>query len=90
MLVVGDNPGGVERVDVTPISGRGHTKVRDSNLIQMGGGGTLIADGGVVRDSINQRVNSQFQMPDIKVYTVLKEFREQITKYDLKTQLTER
>lgn len=40
MLVVGDNPGGVERVTVEPISGRGQTKV-SGNLVQMAGGGTL-------------------------------------------------
>ena len=40
MLLVGDNPGGVERVTVEPLSGRGKTKA-SGNLIQMAGGGTL-------------------------------------------------
>jgi hypothetical protein len=40
MLMVGDNPGGVERVTVEPISGRGKTKV-SGNLVQMAGGGVL-------------------------------------------------
>jgi hypothetical protein len=46
MLLVGDNPGGVERVTVEPISGRGKTVVHpDSNLIAMAGGGSLTAMG---------------------------------------------
>lgn len=44
LLLVGDNPGGVERVTVEPLSGRGQTKVMpNSNLIAMAGGGTLTA-----------------------------------------------
>jgi len=42
LLMVGDNPGGVERVTVEPLSGRGKTKVSNNgNLIAMAGGGTL-------------------------------------------------
>lgn len=41
MLIVGDNPGGVERVDVTPISGKGKT-VTGNGMIKMAGGGSLI------------------------------------------------
>lgn len=44
MLVVGDNPGGVERVSVTPISGKGQTTV-NGNLVKMAGGGTFTAMG---------------------------------------------
>lgn len=40
MLLVGDNPGGVERVTVEPISGRGKTVV-NGNLAKMAGGGVL-------------------------------------------------
>lgn len=49
MLLVGDNPGGIERVTVKPISGKGITSISpDSGLIRMAGGGTLTADGGMV------------------------------------------
>ena len=41
LLMVGDNPGGVERITVEPISGRGQTKV-GPGLIKMAGGGELI------------------------------------------------
>jgi myosin heavy subunit len=43
MLMVGDNPGGVERIDVTPLSGRGKTRINpNSNLVAMAGGGSLV------------------------------------------------
>lgn len=41
-LTVGDNPGGVEVVSVTPISGKGATRVA-GNMARMAGGGALIA-----------------------------------------------
>ena len=45
MLLVGDNPGGRERVTVTPLSGRGQTRVaRNSGLVAMAGGGSLTVD----------------------------------------------
>jgi hypothetical protein len=40
LLMVGDNPGGVERVTVEPISGRGQTVVK-GNMAKMAGGGVL-------------------------------------------------
>lgn len=47
LLLVGDNPGGVERVTVEPISGRGKTFVDPGgNLVAMAGGGTFTAFGG--------------------------------------------
>jgi hypothetical protein len=46
MLLVGDNPGGRERVTVEPISGRGQTTINpNSGLIAMAGGGTLTTTG---------------------------------------------
>ncbi len=46
MLMVGDNPGGVERVTVEPISGRGSTRVvQGSGLIKMAGGGSMLSTG---------------------------------------------
>jgi hypothetical protein len=42
LLLVGDNPGGRERVTVEPLSGKGKTKVYPgSGLVAMAGGGTL-------------------------------------------------
>lgn len=41
-LMVGDNPGGVEMVEVTPLSGKGSTSV-GPGLTRMAGGGTVIA-----------------------------------------------
>ena len=48
LLMVGDNPGGRERIDVTPLSGRGTTYVNpNSGLIKMAGGGSIVTgDGG--------------------------------------------
>jgi hypothetical protein len=45
MIMVGDNPGGRERVTVEPISGRGQTRVFDGNKIAMAGGGVVVANG---------------------------------------------
>lgn len=52
LMMVGDNPGGRERVTVEPLSGRGQTRV-SGNRIAMAGGGTLTTgfdDGGIVRN----------------------------------------
>lgn len=60
MLMVGDNPGGVERVTVEPISGRGNTVINPySNLVAMAGGGTLTAfnDGGLSVNSLTSSIN---------------------------------
>lgn len=43
-LTVGDNPGGAELVQVTPISGKGQTRV-GGNMAQLAGGGTVVARG---------------------------------------------
>lgn len=57
LLMVGDNPGGRERVTVEPLSGRGKTSVNPrSGLLQMAGGGSLtvnprMGDGGFVANS---------------------------------------
>lgn len=49
LLVVGDNPGGRERVSVEPLSGRGQTRIAP-------GGGVLAAAGGVEGAGASQRV----------------------------------
>lgn len=53
LMVVGDNPGGRERVDVTPISGRGQTRV-GGGMIQMAGGGSIVAN------SSSSRIDTSF------------------------------
>ena len=46
LLLVGDNPGGRERVKVEPISGKGQTTISpNSGLVAMAGGGTLTTSG---------------------------------------------
>lgn len=46
LLLVGDNPGGQERVTVEPISGRGQTRIApNGNLVAMAGGGTITTTG---------------------------------------------
>jgi hypothetical protein len=49
LLMVGDNPGGRERVTVEPLSGKGKTTISPtSGMIRMAGGGSMIAgDGGL-------------------------------------------
>lgn len=44
-LTVGDNPGGVEVVTVTPVSGKGNTTV-GPGMMKMAGGGTAVVDSG--------------------------------------------
>lgn len=41
MIMVGDNPGGVERVTVEPISGRGQTRMLGGGTLAMAGGGSI-------------------------------------------------
>lgn len=43
-LTVGDNPGGVEMVEVTPLSGKGSTRV-GPGMARLAGGGTVVASG---------------------------------------------
>lgn len=55
LLMVGDNPGGRERVTVEPLSGRGKTRVaKGGNLVAMAGGGSItsVPDGMTVTNSI--------------------------------------
>lgn len=64
LLLVGDNPGGRERVTVEPLSGKGKTKVYPgSGLVAMAGGGTLTAGASLTKgmtSSINDSsVNNQ-------------------------------
>jgi hypothetical protein len=59
LLLVGDNPGNRERVTVEPLSGRGQTKIdKRSGMIQMGGGGSLTYDGGMVKNAATMETNN--------------------------------
>jgi hypothetical protein len=65
-LVVGDNPGGVERVTVEPISGKGQTKVYGPNLVAMAGGGSITTNpGGLISNSLGADVNQQLMMANM-------------------------
>jgi len=65
-LVVGDNPGGVERIDVTPISGKGKTQINPySGLLQLAGGGTVISDGGLGKNNATFDVDQSVMMANI-------------------------
>ncbi len=65
LLMVGDNPGGVERVTVEPISGKGQTKVApNGNLIAMAGGGSLTTfnDGGFAKNTMSASADQSLMM----------------------------
>lgn len=66
LLMVGDNPGGVERVTVEPISGKGQTKVYGPNLVAMAGGGSITTNpGGLISNSLGADVNQQLMMANM-------------------------
>jgi hypothetical protein len=79
LLLVGDNPGGRERVTVEPLSGKGKTKVhKDSGMIAMAGGGTLTAgpvltksiSGPISQNALNNSVLMAIQNMPAPVLTV--------------------
>jgi hypothetical protein len=70
LLLVGDNPGGIERVTVEPISGKGKTKIfnptKVSGLnggIAMAGGGTLTVQAAQQQRQMQQLIDSQQIQP---------------------------
>lgn len=66
MLLVGDNPNGREKVTVEPIGTRGKTTIsRNSNLVKMAGGGTLMTDGGAAFNEVTQAVNNQLNLSEL-------------------------
>jgi len=81
-LVVGDNPGGVERVDVTPISGKGKTTV-GRGMIKLAGGGSVVANG--MSSKIDQNFGSTSSPKVVLTYSEFKEFMGGI---DFKESLT--
>jgi hypothetical protein len=79
LLLVGDNPGGRERISVTPLSGRGKTTVhKESGMIAMAGGGSITTGasltGGmsnpIAADSIQSSLLSAFQNMPAPVVSV--------------------
>lgn len=60
-LLVGDNPGGRERVDVTPVSGKGQTKIFNDGLA-MAGGGSI--NGSILAASSTAPLDAQFSIND--------------------------
>lgn len=63
-IMVGDNPGGRERVTVEPLSGRGQTKTR-GNRIAMAGGGSITAgfdDGNIVTNGATAQMQQYLSM----------------------------
>lgn len=88
MLLVGDNPGGVERVTVEPISGRGQTKVsKNGNLVAMAGGGVLETQS--VTNPINQSFALSGIMDKIEVVASWKEATELESRIRFKEALTQ-
>ena len=74
LLLVGDNPGGRERVTVQPLSGKGQT-VMGNNMIALAGGGTVMANGAVVGNEIREASRGAFsQRPMVQTVLVLQDF----------------
>lgn len=77
LLLVGDNPGGVERVDVTPVSGKGRTIV-GKNMVQMAGGGTMYTDASTVANASNAQSSQMMQPKVILTYSEFREFANMV------------
>lgn len=93
LLLVGDNPGGRERVEVTPLSGKGTTRTFGRSGLAMAGGGSI--DGSILAAASTQNIDTQFalqdnasNLPPIFVsWTEKTEFENQMA---FKAQLTEK
>lgn len=93
LLLVGDNPGGRERVEVTPLSGKGTTRSFGRNGLAMAGGGSI--DGSILAAASTQNIDTQFasqesiaNMPPIYVsWTEKTDFENKMA---FKAQLTEK
>lgn len=91
LLLVGDNPGGRERVEVTPVSGRGVTRTFGRNGIAMAGGGSV--DGSILAAASTRNIDTQFDLrstfeniPPIKLS--LTELREENERIQFKEEIT--
>lgn len=61
LLLVGDNPGGKERVTVEPVSGRGQTYINpNSGMVAMAGGGTLTVDNSFGGYAVRNNPSTEF------------------------------
>jgi uncharacterized protein YoxC len=91
LLLVGDNPGGRERVTVEPISGKGETKIYGPNLMAMAGGGTLTTNpGGLISNSLTSDINTQLMMANMfKMMPTPEVSVKEITKVQTKIRVKE-
>lgn len=93
LLLVGDNPGGRERVEVTPLSGKGTTRTFGRNGLAMAGGGSI--DGSILAAASTNPIDTQFAMQDSvanmpPVYVSWTEKTDFENKMAFKAQLTEK
>lgn len=94
MLLVGDNPGGRERVEVTPLSGRGVSRTFGGGRgIALAGGGTATIDGSIMAASSTRNIDTQFALQDQlanmpPVVLDYSEFTQFTSKVQFKEQLT--
>lgn len=64
LLLVGDNPGGRERVEVTPVSGRGVTRTFGGGRgVAMAGGGSI--DGSILAAASTRNLDTQFDLQSV-------------------------
>lgn len=93
LLLVGDNPGGRERVEVTPLSGKGTTRTFGRSGLAMAGGGSI--DGSILAAASTQNIDTQFALQDgasnlPPIYVSWTEKIEFENKMAFKAQLTEK
>jgi hypothetical protein len=78
LLLVGDNPGGRERVTVEPLSGRGRT-VMGGNMIKLAGGGVVETQSQTASARANFAFSNTKQSPVSYIsITELREFNDKI------------
>ncbi len=85
LMLVGDNPGGRERVTVEPISGRGRTVVGDG-MIKLAGGGVVETQSAT--SSARSAFNFANNQKEMKIYTSWTEATQILNKVKFKEKLT--
>jgi len=96
MLMVGDNPGGVERVTVEPISGKGQTKIYGPNLMAMAGGGSITTTGnpgGLLSNTLTAETNQTILMANMMKRTpapvvAVRDIRRQLKNVEVKDKVS--
>jgi len=89
-ILVGDNPGGKERVDVTPISGKGKTRIFNDGAAMAGGGsinGSILAASNTapidaqlgLESVLSEPVNVNFVESDYRRFSSKIAFKESMT-----------